>query len=160
MYVYVLDRFSILHSLFHRLGTFGDLRIFYTVESADPAMLALADGTPLFSYFSSPVSNTTLTSSTLLQSLTGLSLEECATRCLSDQACLAFARTVSVCELYLVSDDGMNSQFTSEAEYYEKLQEQVCIVCACVGHYVHVGHYVYILLLSSLVCACITMSIK
>ena len=109
------------------IGFFGELRVLFNVESADAATLALADGTPLFSYFESPVPDLSLAPSALLQQLSA-SLSECGRACLADRTCLAFSFPVlssNVCELYLAIQTEPNRMVTAGAQYYQKLQDRV-----------------------------------
>lgn len=99
----------------------------FDVQSTDAATLALADGTPLLSYFSPPITNETLVSSAILQTLSDSSLETCGRACLSDRACLSFVFSVfsSNCELYLVAVTEDNTVTTEGAVLYQKLQDRV-----------------------------------
>ena len=75
--------------------------------------------------------------SAILRFLTDTTLDGCAMACLSDQACLSFAHDVtsSLCQLYLVTDDGTNSVAQTGPVYYEKFQAMVSFesVCLVVG---------------------------
>ena len=116
------------HSSRHRLGMFGDVRVLYSIQSANAADLALAaEGASLFGYFSTPVRDLTLMPSAILRFLTDSTLEGCGTACLSDQACLSFAHDVvtSLCQLYLVTRSGANSVTQTGPVYYEKFQAMV-----------------------------------
>lgn len=98
----------------------------FNVQSADAATLALADGTPLLSYFDSPVSGLVLLPEVLLQRFS-VTLTGCARSCLSDRTCLSFAIDLvnSVCELYLASQTPDNSMAIPGVDYYQKLQDRV-----------------------------------
>lgn len=107
---------------------FGDVRVVYSIESANAADLALAAaGASLFGYFSSPVRDLALMPSAILRFLTDAMLNSCARACLTDQACLSFAHDVasSLCQLYLATRDGANSVFQTGPVYYEKFQAMV-----------------------------------
>lgn len=107
---------------------FGDIRVLYSVQSANAAELALAaEGASLFGYFNSPITNFALVPSAILRFVTDAMLEGCAMSCLSDQACLSFAHdgTTSLCQLYLVTSDGTNSLIQAGPVYYEKFQAMV-----------------------------------
>ena len=107
----------------YRLGTFGDIRVIYNIQSANAADLALAaPGASLFDYFASPVRDFTLMPSAILRFVVGVTLQSCATACLADQACLSFAHDPSLCQLYLVTSDGTNSVIQTGPVYYEKFQ--------------------------------------
>ena len=99
----------------------------FNVQSADPATLATADGTPPLSFYTASISNTSLSSSFLLQSLF-TSFSGCARSCLSDRACLSFSFKNSVgvaCNLFiatLTADNAINSE---GSEHYQKLQDAV-----------------------------------
>ena len=111
-----------------RLGVFGDIRVLYSVQSANAADLALAaEGASLFGYFTSPVSDFALVPSAILRFVTDATLETCGMACLSDQACLSFAHdeTSSLCQLYLTTSDGTNSVAQTGPVYYEKHQAMV-----------------------------------
>lgn len=111
------------------IGFFGDIEVLFNVQPADAATLALADGTPLLSYFASPQSDMALAPAALLRRVSGsVTLTLCGRSCLSDRTCLAFSINLGndVCELYLASQTDGNSLATPGAEYYEKLQEMVC----------------------------------
>lgn len=100
----------------------------FNVQPADAATLALADGTPLLSYFASPVSGVALTPAALLRRVSGsVTLTGCGRSCLSDRTCLAFSVDLGndVCELYLASQTDENSIATPGADYYQKLQDRV-----------------------------------
>lgn len=100
----------------------------YNVQSADAATLALADGTPLLSFFDTPVPDIALLPEVLLQRFTGsIMLTGCGRSCLSDRTCLAFSVDLfnNVCELYLATLTEENSLATPGAEYYQKLQDSV-----------------------------------
>lgn len=107
----------------------------FNVQSADAATLALADGTPLLSYFDSPIVDLALLSSALLQQLPGsVTLNDCGRACLSDRTCLAFSLNLSssICELYLATQTAENSEATQGVDYYQKLQDRVSELCyAC-----------------------------
>lgn len=114
--------------MIYSIGDFGDIRVLYNVQSADAATLALADGTPLLSYFDLPVTNLTLESSALLQLVPGfVSLDGCGRACLSARTCLAFSIAVSsgVCELYLVTQTPDNGIPMEGFDYYQKQQDRV-----------------------------------
>jgi hypothetical protein len=107
---------------------FGDIRVLYSVQSANAAELALAaEGASLFGYFDSPVTNFALVPSAILRFVTASTLEGCTMACLSDQACLSLAHdeTTSLCQLYLVTSDGTNSLIQTGPVYYEKFQAMV-----------------------------------
>ena len=107
---------------------FGDIRVLYSVQSANAAELALAaEGASLFGYFDSPITNFALVPSAILRFVTDATLESCAMACLSDQACLSFAHdeTTSLCQLYLVTSDGTDSLIQAGPVYYEKFQAMV-----------------------------------
>ncbi len=94
----------------------------------DVATLALADGTPLLSYFNAPIANLSLVSSALLQQLPGMvSLNDCGRACLSDRTCLAFSIAFSngLCDLYIATETPENSVMTQGADYYQKQQDRV-----------------------------------
>ena len=101
----------------------------YSVQPADVATLATADGTPALEYFSNPLPNTALTASALLSELTITSpdvLDGCARACLSDQACLSFATDgTTSCELYLAVQSSENTLIQIGKSYYEKNLDEV-----------------------------------
>ncbi len=67
----------------YSIGFFGDIRVLFNVQSADAATLALADGTPLLSYFGSATPDVALAPSVLLQQFTGSAeVTECGRACL------------------------------------------------------------------------------
>ena len=112
------------------LGTFGDLRVNFTVQSADAASLATADGTPPLDYFSSPTSNMALNESVLLVEVeiatSGDRLEVCTTACLSDQACRSFASDgVAFCQLYLSTQTADTVVMRGGVSFYEKNENMV-----------------------------------
>ena len=112
------------------LGTFGDLRVNYTVQSADAASLATADGTPPLDYFSSPTSNTALNESVLLMEVeiatSADRLGACTRACLSDQACRSFASDgVAFCQLYLSTRTADTAVMRGGVSYYEKNENMV-----------------------------------
>jgi hypothetical protein len=128
------------------IGYFGDIQVLFDVQSADAATLALADGTPLLSYFDPSVSNLTLTSSVLLQRFTvSVTLTGCGRSCLSDRTCLAFSVDLigSVCELYLAIQTLDNTVSTPEANYYQKILESVSWhIMMCVYECKNVSTYI------------------
>lgn len=99
----------------------------FNVQSADPATLALADGTPVLSYYTAAIANTSLSSS-LLQNLSS-SLSGCARACLSDRSCLSFSihEPSSVCSLYLATLTSQNVIDSDGVDHYQKLQDAVSI---------------------------------
>lgn len=100
----------------------------FNVLRTDVATLALADGTPLLSYFNTPIANLSLESSALLQQLPGaVSLNDCGRACLSDRTCLAFSFDISsgLCDLYIATETPENSVFMEGVDYYEKQQARV-----------------------------------
>lgn len=111
------------------IGFFGDIHVQYDVQPADAATLALADGTPLLSYFAAAVADLTLDSSAVLQVLGSVSLETCGRACLSARPCLAFSVPTSagLCELYIATQTPENSVSMTGVNYYQKLQDQVSI---------------------------------
>ncbi len=120
------------------LGTFGDLLVTYSVQPADIATLATADGTLILEFFSSPLPDTALPSSALLSepvvspSVPGGVLNECARLCLSNEACLSFSSDgVAFCQLYLslLVTEGTTAQ--AGAGYYEQDQDMVCLQLVC-----------------------------
>ena len=122
------------------IGFFGDIRVLYNVQSTDAATLALADGTPLLSYFDPPMSNATLEASALLQELTGfVSLDGCGRGCLSARTCLAFSIAVSsgVCQLYLATQTPDNLVSMEGFDYYQKQQDRVSVISY--SNNVHIG---------------------
>ena len=110
------------------LGTFGDVRVTYTIQKADVATLATADGTPVLDYFSDQEPDISLSNSTLLSEPTVSSLDECARGCLSDEACLSFSSdSSSFCQLYLAVRTTETEISQPGAGYYVKDQNRVCI---------------------------------
>ncbi len=106
---------------------FGDLLVTYSVQSADPATLALASGTSLLSFYTNPTPNSALPSSEFLQILVA-PLNDCATACLSNQACQSFSHLGSNCELYFTAaSQGVEPLIVIGADYYEKIQEMVSL---------------------------------
>ena len=102
----------------------------YTVQSADAASLATADGTPPLDYFSSPTSNTALNESVLLMEVeiatSADRLEACTRACLSDQACRSFASDgVAFCQLYLSTRTADTAVMRGGVNYYEKNENMV-----------------------------------
>ena len=115
------------HTPTHSLGTFGDLRLTYSVQSANAATLALASGTPLLDFYTDPTPNTDLSSQAQLQTLQG-SLDDCATACLGNEACRSFSIASTNCELYFTSSSqGAAPLVAIGTDYYEKIQELVSI---------------------------------
>ena len=130
----------------------GDVRVVYSIQSANAADLALAAaGASLFGYFSSPIRNLALMPSAILRFLTDAMLDSCARACLADQACFSFAHDVasSLCQLYLATRDSANSVFQTGPVYYEKFQAMVrpCMflnyIYQKVQREVHVCNYVW-----------------
>ena len=114
--------------MFLSIGLFGDIRVLFNVQSTDVSVLALADGTPLLSYFDSPITSLSLLPSALLQQLPGsVSLNECGRACLSDRTCLAFSNDIinGSCDLYIETQTPENSLITQGVDYYQKLQDRV-----------------------------------
>ena len=105
--------------------------MFFNVQSTDAATLALADGSSVLSYYTSPVEDLTLSSSALLQMLPDTSfLNDCGRACLSNEACLSFSYDVSNsnrCQLYLATQTPNNSVVMLGVNYYQKLLDRVSI---------------------------------
>lgn len=119
---------------FSSIGFFGALRVLFNVQAADPATLALADGTPLFSYFDPPTADLTLTAEALLLEPLVATLAECGRACLSDRTCLAFSQlSNSTCELYQAIQTEQNSVPTPVAQYYQKIGDRVSLCRAKSG---------------------------
>lgn len=100
----------------------------FNVLRTDVSTLALADGTPLLSYFDSPIADLSLVPSALLQQLPGMaSLNDCGRACLSDRTCLAFSIDLSngLCDLYVATQMPENSVITQGMDYYQKQQDRV-----------------------------------
>lgn len=119
----MVSRFQILS---FSVGFFGDVRVLFNVQSADPAMLAMAGGTPALLYYTASIPNTSLPSSLLLRSLSS-SLSGCGRSCLSDRACLSFSvhEASGVCRLFLATLTLENALNSEGAEYYQKKQDAV-----------------------------------
>lgn len=131
-YPYPTPSIPFLHPSLSSLGTFGDLQVSFSVQPADIATLATADGAHILDFFSSPVQDTALPSSALLSepvivpSTPGGVLNECARLCLSDEACLSFSSDgVTFCQLYLSLMATTGSITQAGASYYEKDSESV-----------------------------------
>lgn len=114
-------------SFFSSMSFFGDIRVRFDVRNTDVARLAVADGTPILSYFDTPIANLSLVASALLQQLPDTStLNDCGSACLSDRACLAFSINQSgVCDLYIAIRTPENSVLAEGAQYYQKQEERV-----------------------------------
>ena len=101
----------------------------FNVQSADAATLALADGTPLLSYFDPPIPDLALVPAVLLQRFSGsmVTLTSCGRSCLSDRTCMAFSIDLlnNMCELYLANITPENSVVSLGTDYYQKLQDRV-----------------------------------
>ena len=111
----------------HSLGTFGDLRLTYSVTSTNAATLALASGTPLLDFYTDPTPNTALSSQAQLQTLQG-SLNDCARGCLGNEACRSFSISGTNCALYFTSSSqGAAPLVAIGTNYYEKIQELVSL---------------------------------
>ena len=113
------------HTHTHSLGTFGDLLVTYSVQSTDAATLALASGRPLLDFYTTPTSNTALSSQSQLQALQG-SLSSCATSCLGNEGCRSFSISGNDCRLYFTSSSlGAETVVAIGTDYYEKIEELV-----------------------------------
>ena len=115
------------------LGTFGDLRLTYSVQPVNIATLATADGTPVLDFFSTPIPDVVPSSSLIVSEPSvppGSSdvTTICASECLADQACLSFATDdATYCRLYLAILTPGNSVSLPGANYYAKDLELVSI---------------------------------
>ena len=116
------------------LGTFGDLRLTYSIQSVNIATLATADGTPVLDFFSPPIPDSVLPESLVLSEPSvppGSSdvIDFCARECLADQACLSFATDGVNCLLFLAFPTPENSEPLPGVSSYAKDVDRVS-VCA------------------------------
>ena len=108
------------------VGFFGAVRVSYSVQSADPASLALVGGASVLSYFTTPTPNTTIATSLLLRGISA-DLNGCGRACLADRACLSFSihEASSTCNLFLVIVSDSNRLPVTGFDYYQKMEEEV-----------------------------------
>ena len=115
--------------LYSSFGTFGDLRVSYTVRTLDLTRIAERIGTAVGDYFLSPVADITLTAPNTV-SLTNLgsnALSMCLSQCLSQVDCQSFVldTTNDSCLLFAVSRTNENIAISSGTQYYEKHNDLV-----------------------------------
>lgn len=110
--------------LYPSYGTFGDLRVFYTVRTLDLTRIAEQMGTVVTDYFLTPSSDITITESStgVLTNLGSNALSLCSSQCLSQTDCQSFVLNTrnNSCLLFAVSRTNENTMISSGTQYYEK----------------------------------------
>ena len=104
-------------------GTFGDLRVSYTVRTISLTGIAERIGTAAADYFLPPVPDITITTSSIgsLTNLGSNALLLCSSQCLSQVDCQSFVldTTNNSCLLFGVSTND-NTAISMGSQYYEK----------------------------------------
>lgn len=112
-------------------GTFGDLRVFYTIRILDLARIVERIGTAVTDYFLPPVADITITGSSTgtLTNLGSNALSLCSSQCLSQMGCQSFVLDTNdnSCLLFAITRTNENTVISSGTQYYEKDNDLVII---------------------------------